>query len=138
MVLLNGSDVKFQIAIVISLLTLVSGCHSTPHAARPSGHIEHVVLMWLKIPGDDAARDRLIETSEGFRQVPGVLDVSYGTAIPSERPIVDATFDLGVVVTLTDKDAMSAFLANPIHVAAVQDVVVPLVERTQVYDIQTP
>ena len=102
------------------------------HAA---GGITHVVLLWLKQPGDAAAIDRIIKTSREFTKIPGVMSVRVGWALPSTRPVVDSTFDVGLAMTFTDAAALQAYEAHPQHVKAVQEVLRPLAARIQVYDI---
>ena len=40
-----------------------------------AGEINHVVLVWLKDPGNESQRQQLIERSKQFTQIPGVLHV---------------------------------------------------------------
>lgn len=124
--------------VLLSLLSIliITGCASAPRIA-PAGAVSHVVLFWLKVPDEEAAVDRLIETSEEFRKIPGVLDVQCGTAIPSERPVVDDSYDLAVIVTCDNADALQSYLEHPLHKIAAEEIVKPLVERVQIYDIQT-
>ena len=101
-----------------------------------SGGVTHVVLLWLKKPGDAAAIDRIIETSREFRSIPGVLGVRAGRPLPSTRPVVDATFDVGLAMSFADEAALAAYEVHPQHVKAVQEVLRPLAARIQVYDIK--
>ncbi|NNE93604.1 MAG: Dabb family protein [Verrucomicrobiales bacterium] len=98
--------------------------------------MEHVVLCWLKEPGNVSHRRQIIETSRSFRQIPGVLSVRVGESIPSDRPIVDDSFDVGIIITVRDAAALQAYLDHPIHVEAKRDVLQPLVKKIVVYDFQ--
>jgi len=123
-------------ALSAALLAL-SACNATPAAdPRPAGAIEHVVLVWLKNPGDADARQRIVDASYTFRQIPGVLAVRAGVPLPSDREAVDDSFDVGVVLTFRDAASLEAYEENPIHRKAVEATLVPLTVRQKVYDVK--
>jgi hypothetical protein len=125
---------KRMLAVVaLTGFVVMTGCASGARVHKP-GTVQHVVLCWLKDRGDAAARDRIIAASKTFTQIPGVLSVSAGVVLPSDRPIVDSTFDVGIIVTCADADAMRAYLVHPIHTAAAQDILQPCVKKVVVYD----
>lgn len=94
----------------------------------------HIVLCWLKEPGDSEGRDKIIETSKHFSEIPGVLSVRTGQVLPSEREIVDSSFDVAIVLWFRNKEEMSEYLVHPAHKKAVKDVLQPLVKKIVVYD----
>ena len=79
--------------LVLTLLALAS-CQ-TNAARRGTGYPVHVVVCWLKTPGDEAARQQIIDVSRSFDSIPGVVKVAAGRAIPYERPVVDDSFEGG-------------------------------------------
>ena len=120
------------------LLVLAVSCQSLQHAERDTGAVKHVVLCWLKTPGDQAARQRVIEESKAFVGViPGLIDVSAGTSLPSTRPVVDASFDVAVVMTFKDEASLLAYDAHARHKKAVDEVLRPLVARLLIYDFRS-
>jgi hypothetical protein len=129
------------------LLTLMlAGCQAgqmsspapSPEGASPySGsakHVGHIVICWLKNPGDAAARKKLIEVSKTFRQIPGVIDVKCGNVIPSPRSVVDSSYDLAVVIEFDSMESLKNYQSNPIHVKATREVLMPLTGRLLIYD----
>lgn len=116
------------------LLLILSSCTSMPTTQPDSAPVHHVVLCWLKEAGNSSHRQRLIDTSHSLRDIPGILTIHTGTAIPGDRAIVDDSFDVGIVFTFTDVDAMHAYLVHPKHQAAVQNTLKPLVKKIVVYD----
>jgi len=100
------------------------------------GGITHVVLMWLKTPGDQAAIDKIVRTSREFTAIPGVVSVRVGRPVPSTRPVVDASFDVGLAMTFNDEATLHAYETHPQHVKAVTEVLRPLAGKTVVYDIR--
>ena len=48
--------------------------------------VTHVVVCWLKDPGDATARQKVIDASKGLRMIPGVVDVRVGTMLLDPPP----------------------------------------------------
>jgi len=101
-----------------------------------AGGITHVVLLWLKTPGDRAAIEKIIATSRQFTSIPGVMNVRVGRPLASTRPVVDATFDVGLTMSFRDEAALHAYETHPQHVKAVTEVLRPLAGKILVYDIK--
>ena len=120
-----------------ALFALLALSLALPADANGDSHpLEHIVIVWLKDPGNLAARERIIEASEALRAIPGVVSLKSGTMVPSDRPIVDSSFDVALVITLIDASALQAYLAHPLHVTLVEETLKPLVERIRVYDFR--
>ena len=123
---------KFFIA---TFLILTVGCVSNHQSEREQA-LSHVVLCWLKEPGNTEHRNQIIEVSKTFTKIPGVLDVRVGKVIESNRSIVDDSFDVGILVVVLDAKRLQEYLDHPIHQNAKRDVLLPLVEKVLVYDFQ--
>ena len=117
------------------LLLLPLGCASIQQTDREQA-LQHVVLCWLKEPGNAADRAKIMEVSKTFRTIPGVLEVRVGEVIPSDRAIVDDSFDVGILVVVSDAKSLQAYLDHPIHQQAKQEVLLPLVDKVRVFDFQ--
>lgn len=98
--------------------------------------VKHVVLCWLKEPGNHTHKNKLIETSRELTIIPGILDLKVGEAVPSDRPIVDDSFDVGIVMSFADVASMQSYLSHEEHVRRVKAVFAPSCRKIQVYDIQ--
>jgi hypothetical protein len=126
--------VHFILAAFCGCLCIaLAGCATT---GSPSGALEHVVVVWLKEPDNEAHRRIILVESETLRKIPGVLSLKSGSVIASEREIVDSSFDVALIVTLTDQAAMDAYLEHPLHVKLVDETLKPLVDRIRVFDFQ--
>lgn len=99
-----------------------------------AGQVEHVVMVWLKHAGDAKERTKLVEEARKLKAIPGVLSVSGGTPIPSKRPIVDASFDVGFVIRFENAAAMNSYLTHPIHVKLTNEVLKPASRKVVVHD----
>jgi hypothetical protein len=120
---------------IIPLIFACLSCSNLHSSAARPGRVNHVVVAWLKNPGDENDRQKLIHTSRQFLEIPGVISVSAGRAIPSTRPVVDSSFDVAVVIVFRDEAALRAYDIHPIHKQAVEDVLKPLVKKQIVYDL---
>ena len=118
---------------IITLFALM-GCSSIESAHDHALH--HVVLCWLKEPGNAKHRNKIIEVSKSFQKIPGVLEVRAGQVVSSEREIVDDSFDVAILVIVPDQKRLTEYLQHPIHQKAKKDDLIPLVDKIIVYDFK--
>lgn len=125
---------KYMLPGVAALvMALPSGC-STVLKPVSSAPVHHVVLCWLKDQGNTDHRRQIIEASLTFREIPGVRKVQAGQVVSSDRPIVDDSFDVAILVTLESAENMEGYLQHPLHEAAKINTLVPFARRVVVYD----
>ena len=126
--------------IWLLFFAIAAACSPPVLAAEPGrdATVVHIVLVWLKEPGNPEHRRRIVDASREFETIPGVIDVRVGEAVPSDRPIVDDSFDVGLYLTFSSIDAMNTYLADDRHQQALREVFRPLSERYIVYDFQDP
>jgi hypothetical protein len=125
---------------ILSFVTVLalSACSTCPFAPKTSskGQIEHVVLVWLKRPGNAADRATLIACGKQFKaEISQIQHLSAGLAVPSERPIVDDSFDVGFVMRFACKADLDAYEKHPAHVKVVKETLLPLAKKVLVYDV---
>ena len=118
---------------IITLLAL-GGCSSIEPAHDHALH--HVVLCWLKEPGNARHRQQIVEVSKSFRDIPGVLEVRAGQVGSSDREIVDDSFDVAILIIVLDRKRLTEYLQHPVHHKAKRDILVPLVDKLVVYDFK--
>lgn len=123
-------------AAAVAVALLGAGCACCPTAGSPGtdAAVTHVVLVWLKDPGNADHRERVLEASRRFRSIAGVIGMQAGPSVASDREIVDDSFDVGMVIRFRDAGALRAYLAHPVHETAVREVLGPLAERVVVHD----
>ena len=121
------------ILILVSMLLPQWGCSSMA-AERP---VTHVVVVWLNDEyNTPEGIDDTIARQEVLREIPGLLSLTVGKMIPSERPIVDSSYQFASVFQFESAEAMHTYLSHPIHVEFVDTVGKPRSARTLVYDFQ--
>lgn len=127
---------KRLLNIALCLALLAGGAQAWAGEGQPGeahGLVHHVVIVWLKEPGSQAARERYLAISRGMAKLPGVLSYHVGTSIPGTRAVVDSSYDVAVVAVFKDKQALDEYNAGPLHQQAI-DELRPLVQKVVVYD----
>lgn len=96
----------------------------------------HTVFFWFKA---EAAPDTAARLLDFYRTevpgLPGVLAVYPGVPEPSDRPVVDSSFQLGVSTVFADAAAERVWQDHPVHrrmIAAFE----PWIAKVAVYDIR--
>lgn len=123
---------KRLLALACCLASLSCATIAPP---SPPGTVDHVVLVWLKRPGNPADRKALLAACDELRVIPGMRFLDAGTALASPRPVVDDSFDLGLVIRFDSAAALHAYETDPRHVQQLNTVLRPLAAKTVVYDI---
>ena len=103
-------------------------------AAAGSGHVTHVVILWLKRPDNPADRNAIARASKSFREMPGVVNIEVGNSLPVRRSGIEERFDLSIVFTFRNQAALERFEKDPRHTAARNAVLKPLVKRYVVFN----
>ena len=132
---------KIQISLFLFPLFL-SGCFSasfqfdSKNANQIEGEkkLNHIVLCWLKNPGDRENIEKIIAMTKSFQSIPGVLNAQAGRVVLSDRKIVDDSFDVGILIQVQDEAALQQYLDHPRHQTAKDEILLPLIEKVLVYD----
>ena len=75
-----------------------------------------------------------IAASDQLLDIPGVESVSAGTAIGSERSMVDDSFSLALKVTLKSAEFMDVYLKHSAHIAYVDEHIKGIATKIVIYD----
>jgi hypothetical protein len=122
-----------KLFIAVLAAASLASCATIAPPAKP-GSVDHVVVVWLKRPGNAQDKQTLVELGRELRAIPGIRFLDSGTALPSERPTVDDSFDIGYVMRFDSPAALEAYAIHPVHLKAKDDLV-RLSSRILVYDI---
>lgn len=132
---------RLALLAFFALLAFAACQASAPAAPAPvptPGQVEHIVLIALKdgtAAERDAAKTKLIETSRSFQeQIPGIVSVTVGDALPSLQPVAGEPCDLVLLMRFQSKQALDAYLVHPVHTRAVADVLAPNVRNVVIHD----
>lgn len=96
----------------------------------------HVVIFWTR-PEIPAAAEQLIAGAEQYlRPIEGVLSFHVGRMSPSERGVVDQSYQVALNLIFPSKDAEKAYQVHPLHVEFVEKVFKPCCQKAVVYDFE--
>jgi D-alanyl-D-alanine dipeptidase len=100
------------------------------------GQIEHVVYIWLKRPGNAGDRAALVRaTAEMQRNTGLITSFRHGKPVPSDRPVVDDTFDLALFMRFASRRELRAFEKHPAHQQAKKEILQPLARKVLIHDV---
>lgn len=116
------------------LLFIALLCTSYFTHAKEDQRVSHVVVVWLKEPGNAQMREQFIKASRALESLPGVVSRHVSAVIPSERAIDDDTFDVAVTVTFENASALKKYTQNKKHKNMLKEQLKPLVNRVVVYN----
>jgi hypothetical protein len=119
---------KFRQALVVWVVIMVC-------SASVQADVTHVVLCWFRADAPAEVLSEAIAKGQALAKIPGVLELRTGTALASERDIVDDSFQIGLTMRFADQSTMQAYLAHPDHVDYVASYIKPWAKRIQAYDI---
>ena len=94
----------------------------------------HIVIFWTD-PADPQTVDKLIAGAEKYlKPIPGVLQFHVGRMVPSPRPVVEQSYQVGLNIVFADKKAQDDYQVHPLHLEFVEKVLKPIQKRVVVYD----
>ena len=116
---------------MVLILSLVACCDSKNPT---SSAVNHVVLVWLKADTTTEEIETIISETQKLEKIGTIQSLSVGTAIPSERKIVDDSFDLGIQMRFATQQDMQTYLVDPQHVKFIDTFIKPKLQKILVYD----
>ena len=99
-------------------LAAIAGCASGEPLARSAPFV-HVVLFKVRAADREAASAELVrDVREMLAPLPTVKGIWIGSPAPTNtRPIVDANYDVGILLLFEDLKGLQEYLDHPTHVA---------------------
>lgn len=123
-----------RVAIFLTCIALFLTSTGVQAAAARSGQVTQVMLFWLKRPGNVDDQNYLLRALGTLRRARGVNDIRVGRSLPVNRPGLEESFDLGVVVIFRDREALEKFQRDQQRQPAIDAMLRPLVRRYTVYN----
>src|SRR5438094_10421274 len=125
---------RMRIAMFLTCIALSLVPTGAQAVATRTGQVTHVMLFWLKRPGNVDDQNFLRRALRTLRRARGVNDVRFGRPLPVDRPDVERSFDLGVIMTFRDREAFSKFERDQQGEQAIDAMLRPLVRQYTVYN----
>ena len=104
-------------ALFVSVISLLGGCAAREPLSRSAPFV-HVVLFKAKTGSGEAASAEVIrDVQEILAPLPTVKGLWVGPPAPTNtRPIVDASYDVGLMILFEDQKGLQEYLDHPKHV----------------------
>ncbi|GLQ30197.1 Dabb family protein [Litoribrevibacter albus] len=140
-----------KLMLILVMSCFGAGCANWPEASNQAlnqtsverapkeemkGRVQHVVLIWFKSDVSEQYIKKVTDETKQLTHIPGVITVNAGQAIPSDRPMVDDSFDLGVTMTFDSVADMKAYVNHPEHKAFLKRYIMGKVEKLSIFDFQ--
>ena len=94
----------------------------------------HIVIFWTKTDVDDAEKRLVDGLHQYLPGIPGVISMHVGRCAPSDRPVVDQTYQVALNITFKNKIVQDAYQAHPQHVEFIENVFKQVCDRVVIYD----
>lgn len=120
------------VGVSMMLAAFLSACGSPLVKDRRS--VNHVVLIWFNESVDEKYIHEVAAVSQYLSRIPGVVEIRTGQSVKSERPVVDDSFDLGVLIQFDSVENMKSYVDHPIHKKFVEDYLQGNIQKLMVYD----
>jgi len=123
-----------RVALFLTCIALSLAPTGAQAVATRSGQVTRVMLFWLKRPGNVDDQNFLRRALRTLRRARGVNDMRVGRPLLVDRPSVEQSFDLGVVMTFRDREALEKFERDQRRQQAIDAMLRPLVRQYIVYN----
>ena len=125
---------RMRIALFLTCIVLSPAPADAKAGAARSGQVTHVMLFWLKRPGNVDDQNFLLRALRTLRRARGVNDMRVGRSLPVDRPGLEQSFDLGVVMIFRDREALEKFEGDQRREQAIDAMLRPLVRQYTIYN----
>lgn len=97
------------------------------------GTFVHTVFFWLKNPESEADQLKLLEGLTMLRQIPEIQSSYIGVPAPTNRDVIDSSYNLSITFVFDDGVKQDAYQVHPTHLKFI-DQYAHLWDRVVVYD----
>ena len=94
----------------------------------------HIVIFWIKPDVEDAEKRLVDGLNHYLPDSPGVILMHVGRGAPSDRPVVDQSYQVALNITFKNKIVQDEYQVHRQHVEFVEKVFKQVCDRVVVYD----
>jgi hypothetical protein len=94
----------------------------------------HIVIFWINPDVEDAEKRLVDGLNHYLPDIPGVISMHVGRCAPSDRPVVDQSYQVALNITFKNKIVQDEYQVHPQHVEFVEKVFKQVCDRVVVYD----
>ncbi len=96
----------------------------------------HVVIFWTRPEIADATEQLLAGAQKYLQPIPGVLGYHVGKMSPSDRPVVEQSYQVALNLQFASKADEQAYQVHPLHIEFVEKVFKPCCQKAVIYDFE--
>ena len=96
----------------------------------------HIVIFWTNPEMPKAADQLLAGMDKYLKPIPGILHSHAGKMVPSQRAVVEQTYQVALNLVFPDKQTLDAYQVHSLHLEFVEKVLKPNVAKLQVFDFE--
>ena len=96
----------------------------------------HVVIFWTRPGHPEAAEELRAAAQKYLSTIPGISHFHVGRMVPSQRAVVDQSYQVALNVQFADKKAQDDYQVHPAHLEFVEKVFKPRCQKVVVYDFE--
>ncbi len=96
----------------------------------------HIVIFWTD-PAKSEAADALVAGAKQYlSRAPGILQFHVGKMVPSQRAVVDQSYQVALNIVFDTKKSQDNYQEHPQHLEFVEKVFKPNCQKVVVYDFE--
>jgi hypothetical protein len=104
-----------------ALLPLASNLEMESKPKKMKNLFMHQVYFWLKNPGNEADKAKLVEGLNKLAAVKNIKNYHIGEPAGSSRDVVDGSYAISWLAVFKDKANQDAYQVDPIHLKFVEE-----------------
>ena len=114
---------SFDRRVLISGGLAAGAALATPASAAPDAlMLFHQVFFWLKTPGDNADRDKLIAGLKALKAIDVIQQLHVGAPASTEkRDVIDNSYDVSELMVFKSVEDQKRYQDHPLHQRFVAD-----------------
>lgn len=119
---------------VAAAITASTAAIGMPLSSTKKHGIVHQVYFWLKRPGSDEDRQKLIEGIKSLKKIETVREIHIGTVAATEkRGVIDDSWGVSELLFFDDLAGQECYQVHAVHLDFVKNYS-PLWSKVMVYD----
>lgn len=107
---------------------------STASSDSLSLMFSHIVIFWTKPEVENSEQLLIDGLNHYLPDIPGVVSMHVGKCAPSDRPVVDQSYQVALNITFKSKIIQDEYQVHPMHIEFVEKVFKQVCDKVVIYD----
>jgi hypothetical protein len=97
----------------------------------------HIVIFWTDPANPNAAAELVAGANQYLKNIPGVVHFHVGRMAPSNRPVVEQSYQVGLNLIFPSQETEQAYQIHPQHMEFVEKVFKRTSKKVVVYNFES-